>query len=272
MAVLAKRKSNPEGRMSLVDHLLEFRNRVVKSAIALFLGAIIGWVLFDFVYEHLTAPLVAVAKSRGQEGQLVTLNYGGLTAPFCQRINLSIWVGVIVASLVWLYQAWAYIVPALTPKERKLSYAFIGSTIPLFAAGCAFGFWTLPKAVKILLGFTPNGAANLPDAALYFQTVTRFILVFGLTWILPVVLVGLIAVRIVPGRSLMRQWRPAIIGVFVVSAVVTPTPDPLTMFLMAAPLMVLYFLAALIGIRIDKRRDASAPSWTSVSDDQASAL
>ena len=176
MAVLAKRKSNPEGRMSLVDHLLEFRNRVVKSAIALFLGAIIGWVLFDFVYEHLTAPLVAVAKSRGQEGQLVTLNYGGLTAPFSQRINLSIWVGVIVASPVWLYQAWAYIVPALTPKERKLSYAFIGSTIPLFAAGCAFGFWTLPKAVKILLGFTPNGAANLPDAALYFQTVTRFIL------------------------------------------------------------------------------------------------
>ena len=239
MAVLAKRKSNPEGRMSLVDHLLEFRNRVVKSAIALFLGAIIGWVLFDFVYEHLTAPLVAVAKSRGQEGQLVTLNYGGLTAPFSQRINLSIWVGVIVASPVWLYQAWAYIVLALTPKERKLSYAFIGSTIPLFAAGCAFGFWTLPKAVKILLGFTPNGAANL---------------------------------RIVPGRSLMRQWRPAIIGVFVVSAVVTPTPDPLTMFLMAAPLMVLYFLAALIGIRIDKRRDASAPSWTSVSDDQASAL
>ena len=99
MAVLAKRKSNPEGRMSLVDHLLEFRNRVVKSAIALFLGAIIGWVLFDFVYEHLTAPLVAVAKSRGQEGQLVTLNYGGLTAPFSQRINLSIWVGVILRLL-----------------------------------------------------------------------------------------------------------------------------------------------------------------------------
>lgn len=258
--------------MSLVEHLIEFRTRVIKCAIALLIGSIIGWFSFDFVFAHLTQPIYDVATSRGMEGLLVNLNYAGATAAFSQRVNLAIWVGVILASPVWLYQAWAYIVPALTSKERRVSAAFIGATIPLFLIGCAFGYWILPRAYQILYGFTPEGAANLLEASMYFRTVTRFILVFGFTWILPVFLVGLIAVGVIPGRSLLRQWRPAVVGVFVVSAVVTPTPDPVTMFFMAAPLLVLYFVAALFGVRFAKRREAAKPEWTALEDDQASAL
>ncbi|MEI2775668.1 MAG: twin-arginine translocase subunit TatC [Tetrasphaera sp.] len=267
-----KRKDNPEGRMSLVDHLLEFRSRLVKSAIALLLGSVVGWIFYEWVYEQLTAPIRAVAEERGIQGVLVNLNYAGATAAFSQRVNLSIWVGIIVSSPVILYQAWAYILPALTKKEKRISLAFIGATIPLFLLGCAFGYWIMPRAWEILYGFTPEGAANLTEAALYFRTVTRFILIFGITWITPVFLVGLIAVGVIPGRALLRQWRPALVTIFIVSAIVTPTPDPVTMFFMAAPLILLYFIAAGIGLWIDRRRKAAEPDWIGVADDEASTL
>lgn len=258
--------------MSLIDHFLELRDRVIKCAIALVLFSILGWVLYDFVYAHLTAPIEAVAAKRGIDQEKVALNFAGLTAAFSQHVNIAIWVGIILSSPVWLYQAWAYIVPALTRKERTVSLAFIGLTIPLFLGGCAFGYYMLPKAVEILLSFTPANAYNLPEAALYFRFVTRLILVFGITWILPVFLVGLISIGAVPGRALLRQWRPAVVIICVLSAIITPTPDPVTMFFMAGPLIFLYFGAALFGIWIDKRRAAAAPEWTNVADEEASPL
>lgn len=267
-----KRKENPEGRMSLIEHLLEFRNRLIKSALALVVCAIVGWFLYPFVYDHLTAPIEAVAKSRGIDEDKVALNFAGLTAAFSQRVNIAVWVGIILSSPVMLYQAWAYLVPALTRKEKRISLAFIGATIPLFLVGCATGYLILPKAVEILLSFTPVNAYNLPEAALYFRFVTRLILVFGITWITPVFLIGLVAVGAIPGRALLRQWRPALVLIFVLSAIVTPTPDPVTMFFMAAPLIVLYFAAAGIGVWIDRRRRAAEPDWMGVPDDEASAL
>ena len=267
-----KRKDNPEGRMSLVDHLLEFRDRLIKCALALVAMSIVGWIKYDWVYAQLTSPIRAVAEKRNLQDVIVNLNYAGATAAFSQRVNLSIWVGVILASPVIIYQPWAYILPALTRREKRLSMAFVGATIPLFLIGCAFGYWILPRAWEILYGFTPAGALNITEAALYFRTVTRFILIFGVTWVMPVFLVGLIAIGIIPGRSLIRQWRPAIVAICVLSAIITPTPDPVTMFFMAGPLVFLYFGAALFGIWIDKRRAAAAPEWTHVADEEASPL
>src|SRR5688500_6167652 len=140
MAAL-RRARNPDGRMSLGEHLRELRRRLLISALTLVSGAIGGSFLYDPVYEHVTAPLLDVARRRGDDDS-IALNFAGLTAAFSQRISIAIFVGCIVSSPVWLYQLWAFIVPGLTKKERRISLAFIAATVPLFLAGCWFAYLT----------------------------------------------------------------------------------------------------------------------------------
>ncbi|WP_404382731.1 twin-arginine translocase subunit TatC [Knoellia locipacati] len=257
--------------MSLGDHLREFRRRLFIAAAALIACTVVGWYLFDTIYLHLTAPIATIAEQRG-EGSLIDLNYAGLTAAFSQRLSLSIWAGTIMSAPMWLWQAWAFVVPGLTKKEKRLSRLFIAAIVPLFLGGCWFGYTTLPKAVEILLGFTPEGAANLPEAALYFSFVTRFILVFGIAFLFPVVLVALNVAGVLPAHVMLKGWRPAIVLIVLFSAVATPTPDPFTMLLLAAPLVVLYFAAYGVARLIDRRRAKDRPDWLETSDDEASAL
>ena len=130
----------------------------------------------------------------------------------------------------------------------------------------------LPKALVILFGFTPKGASNIQQAADYFQFVTRFILVFGAAWLLPVLLVALNAVGVMPARTMLRGWRIAVILIFVFAAVATPTPDPFTMFLLAGPLCLLYFGAVGVATLVDRRRAKAAPDLAGLPDDEASTL
>lgn len=257
--------------MSLGDHLREFRRRLFIAAAALVACSVVGWYLFDIIYEHLTAPIQNIAEERG-EGALIDLNYAGLTAAFSQRLSLAIWAGTILSAPMWLWQAWAFIVPGLTKKEKRISLLFIAAIVPLFLGGCWFGYVTLPKAVEILLGFTPEGAANLPEAALYFSFVTRFILVFGIAFLFPVVLVALNVARVLPAHVMLKGWRPAVVLIVLFAAIATPTPDPYTMLLLAAPLVFLYFVAYGIARLIDRRRAADRPDWLEAADDEASTL
>ena len=259
--------------MSLGDHLRELRRRVLVCAVALVIGSVAGWFLFQTVYDHLTEPLLAIARKRGDE-RSIALNYAGLTAAFSQHLSIAIFVGCIVSSPVWLYQIWAFIVPGLTKKERRVSLAFIGATVPLFLAGCWFAYETLPKTVGLLISFTPQGAVNYPEASLYFSFVTRFIVVFGVSFVTPVFLVALNVIRVLPASAMRRTWRPAILIIFVFAAVATPTPDPFTMFLLAIPLSLLYGAALVVATILDRRRAKDRPDWAQqeLSDDEASTL
>jgi sec-independent protein translocase protein TatC len=265
-----RRARNPEGRMTLGDHLRELRRRFLIAAAAVLLGAVLGWVTYPQVYDRLAAPFNDYKRAHPES--VISLNFGNATAAFSQQVSIAIFVGVLVSSPVWLYQLWAFIVPGLTKKERRISLAFIGAIVPLFLSGCALSYYVLPKVLAVLYGFTPPGASNIQQVSDYFSFVTRFIIAFGGAFLLPVFLVALNAIGILPSATMLRAWRPAVFGIFVLSAIATPTPDAFTMFLLAIPLVVLYFAAIVVSKLIERGRRRSRPEWVEVPDDEASTL
>jgi sec-independent protein translocase protein TatC len=268
MAAL-RHKRKTDGRMSLGDHLRELRRRFVIAAVAIAVGSVLGWVEYDRLFSAIMAPLRKIAAERHG---LVNINFGGITQPFTVQLQVALFVGVIVASPVWLFQVWGFIVPGLTKREKRTSMAFIGAAVPLFLLGCLFATFAVPRAVEVLLGFTPQGAANLPDAALYLTFVTRFILAFGLAFLLPVFLVGLNVAHVLPARIMLKGWRIAVLLIFVFSAMMTPTPDAWTMLVLAMPMVGFFFAAVGVSTLLDRRRARREPNWANVADDEASPL
>ncbi|MGP7960931.1 twin-arginine translocase subunit TatC [Sanguibacter sp. A247] len=241
-----------DGRMPLRAHLVEARNRIVLAGLGVLLGAIAGWFLYPSVFDLLQAPILEVADT---EGRTVALNFAGAFTALDLQIKLAVWLGLILSSPWWLYQAWAFVVPGLTRKEKWGTAAFVCSGVPLFLAGAGLAWWFLPRAVVLLVQFVPAGATNLQDAQSYLLFVTQFILAFGLVFLLPVVMVALDLVGIVRGRTWLRGWRWATVLAFTFAAMMTPTPDLLTMFLMTLPLLFLYAVAVGIALLHDRRVD-----------------
>ena len=267
-----RKQRDPEGRMSLGDHLRELRRRIVISLIAIVLGAAVGWWKYQEIFTRLTAPVNEVAAERG--ATIATVNFSGMTDAFSILITVGLFVGVVIASPVWLYQIWAFIVPGLTSREKRTAILFIGAAVPLFLAGCALGYLTLPKAAHALLSFTPDNATNILPADSYLNFVLKFILAFGVAFLLPVFLVGLNAAGVLPARVMLRGWRPAVFLIFVFAAMMTPSPDPWSMIILALPMVGLFFAAIGVGALLDRRRarrDVSV-AWRNLPDDQASPI
>ena len=268
MAAL-RRKGKTDGRMSLGDHLRELRRRFIVAAVAIAVGSVLGWVEYARLFDAMMAPLRKIAAQRHG---LVNINFGGITQPFTVQLQVALFVGVIAASPVWLFQLWAFIVPGLTKREKRTTVVFIGAAVPLFLLGCLFATVTVPRAIEVLLGFTPQGAANLPDAALYLTFVTKFILAFGLAFLLPVFLVGLNVAHVLPARVMLKGWRIAVMLIFIFAAMMTPTPDAWTMLVLALPMVGLFYGAVGVATVLDRRRTRREPAWAKVADDEASPL
>ena len=264
-----RRKRDPEGRMSLGDHLRELRRRVTISAAAIIIGAVLGWIYYDRIIGKLIEPLNALAK---KSSGLININFAGMTDPFAIQITVSLFTGLILASPVWLFQIWGFIVPGLTKKEKLVARLFVVAAVPLFLAGCLFAFIMVPKAVAVLLSFTPTGTANLQDATAYLTFVLKFIIAFGCAFLLPVFLVALNVVGVLSAQAMLKGWRPAVMIILVFAAIMTPTPDAYTMLFLATPMVLLYFASVGVAFLLDRRKAEHKPDWLDVPDDQASAL
>lgn len=250
--------------MALVEHLKELRNRFLVAAVAIVVATVPGWQFYDPVMAALIEPI----KVRG--GQV---NFAGLTDPFALHLQIAIYIALFISSPIWLWEIWAFIVPGLTRKEKRTAIAFIGTAIPLMLAGVWLAYLTLPKAVEILLDFTPAEGSNIIAADLYLNFTSRFLLAFGLSWLLPVLMVALNMIGVLTAAAMLRVWRFAVVGIFVFAAVMTPTPDPWTMFTLALPMVTLYFAAYGISALNDRRRRLMRPAWAEeIADDQASPL
>jgi sec-independent protein translocase protein TatC len=241
--------------MPLLSHLNELRSRAFKSAIGITLASCIGWVFYEKIIARLANPIcdLEAATSAGDKSCGI-LYINGVLGPLDLKFKISVLLGIIIASPVWLYQSWAFISPGLHKKERRNSIFFVMGAVPFFAVGIFAGYLVLPIAIEVLLSFTPSSLTNLVKFDDYLTFVTQLILVFGIAFELPVFLIALNLAGILSGRSILRPWRYAIFGITLFSAIATPTGDPITLFFLAGPLILLYLAAGGISLLIDKSR------------------
>lgn len=237
--------------MALMDHLKELRNRLFKSAIGVLLATIVGFILYQPMLAALIKPITDLNQ---KEGRLASLNFDGVASSFDLMIQISIFMGLILASPVWLYQLWAFIVPGLHKKERRMALSFVAAAVPLFVGGVFLAWTVLPNAVRVLTDFTPAGASNFITAQVYLSFVTRLMLAFGIAFLLPVVLFGLNVAGILKGAQLVKSWRITVFLVCLFAAMAAPGADAMSMFYLAGPMLALFFLAVVLCLMNDKRR------------------
>lgn len=244
-------KRNPDRRMSLGGHLRELRTRLYWSALFVALAAVGGWYLFDPVFELLQQPFKELSKT---PGFTATINFGSVVAPFDLRMQVSLFLGLIIASPFWLFNLWAYVAPALNVRTKKVTVTFVAIATPLFLSGCYLAWTLIPNFVRGLLSFTPVGSAAIINANDYILFALRVLVVFGIALVLPAVLLLLNYLGVLSADSIIRGWRLAVFLAAVVAALATPVSDPMSMLLLAIPLIALYFLAALIARIFDRRK------------------
>ncbi|MDR9362868.1 MAG: twin-arginine translocase subunit TatC [Microbacteriaceae bacterium] len=249
------RGKNPERKMSLADHLRELRKRLFWIASFILVGTVGGWFLFEPVFDLLQQPILELSERQGVNA---TVNFGTVVSAFDLRIQVSIFLGLLVSSPFWLYQLWAFITPGLKKNERRYSVAFIASSVPLFLIGTYIAWISLPNFVVVLLGFTPEGSSNVINASEYVLFAIRVLFIFGAAFVMPVVLVLLNFIGLIEAKSIIKGWRFAVFIIAVVAALVTPTAEPISMLLLMVPLVMLYLLAVGIAYLNDRRKRKKA--------------
>jgi len=274
--VRSQRRQNPEGRMSLFDHLRELRNRVVKMALGLIAGMIVGFVFFNPIWRIIEHPLCA-AKIRGYTGcghlginQLV-LN-GPLDA-FYLRVKVALIAGIILSSPIWLYQLWAFIAPGLYAREKRWGHIFLATAVPLFLAGNMLAYLSLGRSMHYLLDLTPSGVQNLIQVDLYMSFVMTMLLAFGIALEVPLLIVMLNQAGILTHER-FRKWRRMLIFVvFLIAGIANPSPDPITMLILGGACAALVEVAEFVIWRHDRRRARLHPDpYADLADDELSPL
>jgi sec-independent protein translocase protein TatC len=272
--IAASRKSDPEGRMPLMEHLRELRNRLLKAALALVLAMVIGFIFFHPIWAFVSHPFCS-ASIRGRSGcnqigdQLVVTN---VFDPFMLRVKVAFFVGLIISAPIWLYQVWAFIAPGLYRREKRWAYLFVAIATPLFAAGAVLAYVVMSRGLKYLLGLTPNGVVNLPSIDTYLNYFQGMILGFGIAFELPLALVILNMAHILTHERFAKWRRLMLFGAFLFAGIANPSPDPLSMLLLAVPCVLLVEVAEVVIWLNDRRRARIPDPYAGLSDDDVSPL
>lgn len=261
--------------MPLTEHLAELRSRLIKSGVAIVVGMVVGWIYYPQLFAWLSAPFMDVVQQAQDEGRDVTLALTGVADPFILQLQVSAVAGVLLSSPIWLYQLWRFVTPGLHRHERRWAIAFVAVATPLFALGVALAYWVLPLGLEILFGFTPENVENIVSVDRYLSFFLRTILVFGVGFLTPLLIVLLNFAGVLSGKRLLSWWRWIIFTVFVFAAIATPTGDPINLVLLAGPILILVVIAVGIALLNDRRRARSRgrePDYSTLSDDEASPI
>jgi sec-independent protein translocase protein TatC len=238
--------------MSLGQHLVELRRRLMIAALALVVGMVIAFIITDPVISLLTTPIAEIAARRGDD--LTALNFDSITAGFDLRMRIAFAIGIIISAPLWMWQIWAFLMPGLTRKEVRYTWGFLGAAIPLFFAGCAVGFLIMPHIIELMSQFVPEQGALFYKYDYYYDFVFKLLLVVGIAFVLPVFLVALNVAGVMSGKAILKGWRVAILVSTIFAAVATPAADITSMLLLGGIMVVLYFAAALVSLLFDRGR------------------
>lgn len=240
-------------RMSLLEHLEELRKRIFRVLISLSLAFIPCWIYVKDIFAFLQAPLKRIDPS-------LKLAFTGLTDPFILYFKIALLMALFVASPFVLYQIWAFIAPGLYRRERRLAIPFVFFTTVFFLSGGAFGYYVaFPFAARFLLG-VGEGLMAVIEIGKYFGFLLTVLLGLGLMFELPIFILLLSLIGVVTPRFLLRYFRHAVVIIFIVAAVVTPTPDIVNLCIFAVPALGLYLLgvgAAFLAEGFRKRKEAA---------------
>lgn len=251
---MAESKSQPnDGRMTLMEHIGEFRDRVVKSAMAIFFGSIIGWFVFPQILEFAKGPYCDIQPSEDECLFLQTQ----VLEQFSIRLTVAGYTGLALAMPVILWQLWRFITPGLYPHEKRYAVPFVLSGVILFFLGAALAFWTVPRALAFLVGIG-GGDQFEPffTASNYLSFLVKMMIGFGVGFEFPILLVFLQLARIVKPKHLASWRRYAVVAIVILVAVITPSGDPFSLAVLSVPMYIFYELSIIAG-RILTRRKSS---------------
>jgi sec-independent protein translocase protein TatC len=244
------------GQMTFFEHLVELRKRIINSLIAIGIGAFAGVYAAKYVIPFIIKPMMSALADAHLDPKLFTTHPAGF---FNLVLTLGIYIGLVLASPVVLYQIWLFVAPALYKHERSAITGFLFSTVFLFLAGIAFGYFvTLPYVLRFLVKFQMDAQTSIvPLIAVneYFDLTLMVLLGLGLVFELPVLVFFLSLFGIVTPQFLWKNVRYAILVIAVVAAIITPSPDAMTMLIFMAPMIGLYFIGIAVSAAVTRKRE-----------------
>jgi sec-independent protein translocase protein TatC len=264
-----RRKDEPvdvDDEMTLTEHLAELRMRIIRAGLAVFLGALLVFAFYDLVLGWLLSPYGSLCESKVAAGDA---DYCGSsftadgeirlfsTDPIeglSTRLKIGFYGGIVLALPVVLWQIWRFVVPALHKHERKHALGFVLSSTLLFLVGGAIAFTTLERSLEFLIGWAGDDVDPLFQVQSYIRLVTLMVVAFGVGFTIPVMLVFLQLIGVLQPQTLLGGWRYAIVGTFAVAAAITPSGDPISLLALSIPMVLLYFVAILIGWLNQRRK------------------
>ena len=253
--------SDEGGQMTLLEHLAELRNRLIKSAVAVVVGGVGCWIFYSFILDFLLEPYCQTipvedridSKLFGPEGGC-KLYVTDPLEPFRVRLTVAGYGGLALAMPVLLWQSWRFIAPGLYRHEKRYAVPFVGAGVLLFFTGGALAYWSLPRALDFLKDIGGPDLVSLFSPKEYLGFVVKMMVAFGIAFQFPILLIGLQAMGVVENRTLRKVRSYAIVGIVVLVAIITPSGDPFTLMALSIPMYAFYEIAILWGVLAGRRR------------------
>ncbi|MEI8321497.1 MAG: twin-arginine translocase subunit TatC [Actinomycetes bacterium] len=238
----------------MTQHLAELRFRIIRALLAVVIGALVILTFYDPVLRFLTQPYRDLCVARPDFHCNGTLYGLGPLDGISARMRIASYGGLIVALPVILWQIWRFTAPALHKREKQYATGFIISSVGLFSLGAYIAYWTLDKALEFLISWSGTDVSQSYQITKYVSLVTLMVLAFGVGFLFPVLLVFMQLVNVITPQLLLKQWRWAVMAIFLTAAIITPSGDPISMLALAIPMTILYAIAVGIGFFIHWRR------------------